>query len=311
MRARYHPADTAFTRQPERTTGESAQPAYLADVRDYYEQNTAWFGMVQRRNHDLAIHRPVWAAGIEERRQALNYVNAQIAARIEPLLPQQEDATPANLLDLGCGFGATLFYLAERFSSRARVTGVTISRQQAQLVQMRIREKGLRACAVLEADFQAVPVDRGMTAVSSIEAFAHAYAPERYMAEAARLLKPGGRLILCDDFRADATAAQASRSSDARWIKLFQVGWHIPRLLSTRDVTDLARQCGLHKIEEIDLSPYLHLRTFPNALIPLFESAMQHGGAMTPMFESVLGGFALEECTRQGLIAYRFLVFEK
>lgn len=287
---------------------EAGSPAALESIRAYYEQNTGWFGVVQRRNQDLAIHRPVWADGITERQAALNYVNDQIAAHMAPVIQAGRQAT---LLDMGCGFGATLFYLAARFADEAGVTGVTISPQQAQLVHRRAATTGLTNCSVVEADFQAVPLATGIDALCSVEAFAHAFAPEQYMAEAARLLRPGGRLILCDDFRANTRPAGNQRATDARWIDLFQRGWHIPHLLSSDAVTDLACRHGLVKIGDTDFSPHLRMRAFPAAAIPLFQGVMDHGGPLAAIMESVLGGFALEECIRQGLVEYRFLVFEK
>lgn len=289
----------------------NGQNAYVRGVRAYYEQNTAWFSLVRKRNHNPAIHRPVWADGITQREDALNYVNAQIAQQIEAKATDLNDGETFTVLDLGCGFGATVHYLGRRFGEQLAAFGMTISRQQARIAQDQARELGLQNCAFIEGDFQSVPLCTGIDLICSIEAFAHAYAPDRYIAEVARLLKPGGRLILCDDFRAIQPSAIANDTASARWLALFQEGWHVPHLLNPQDVSQLAQTHGLTKIANIDFSPYLSMRLFPRAAIPLFEAAMQHSGALTATFESVLGGFALEECIRQGLVQYRFLVFEK
>ncbi len=280
-------------------------------MRAYYEQNTAWFSLVRRRNHNPAIHRPVWAEGVTGREDALNFVNAQIAQQVTTLRSGAMDNGTTTVLDLGCGFGATVHYLGRRFREKVAAFGMTISRQQARIAQDRAQELGLQNCTFIEGDFQNVPIGAGIDLICSVEAFAHAYTPHRYMAEAARLLKPGGRLILCDDFRAAPPATVNGRTSSARWLALFQEGWHVPHLLTAQDVSQLAQTNGLSPVANIDFSPYLHMRPFPQAAIPLFEAAMHHSGALTATFESVLGGFALEECIRQGLVQYRFLVFEK
>ncbi|MEZ4640631.1 MAG: methyltransferase domain-containing protein [Caldilineaceae bacterium] len=285
--------------------GQNGRGAYLQGVQAYYEQNTTWFSWVRRRNHNGAIHRPVWAEGIATREDALNYVNAQIGQRING------SGAPETVLDLGCGFGATAHFLSRRFGNQVRIVGMTISGQQARIAQQRAADLNLPNCQFLEGDFQNVPVCAEVDVIYSIEAFAHAYAPHRYLAEVARLLKPGGRLILCDDFRRSADFSHNNRNSEARWISLFQRGWHVPHLLSAVDVTHAAADHGLRLTADVDFSPYLRLRAFPSAAIPIFEAAMQHNGSLTATIESVLGGFALEECIRQGWVQYRFLVFEK
>ncbi|MBI1297724.1 methyltransferase domain-containing protein [bacterium] len=290
----------------------NGQNTYVSGVRAYYEQNTTWFSLVRRRNHNPAIHRPVWADGVAQREDALNFVNAQIAQQVEALRAGAlRNDTAITMLDLGCGFGATVHYLGRRFGEHLSAIGMTISRQQARIAQDRTQSLGLQNCAFIEGDFQSVPICAEIDLICSIEAFAHAYAPDRYMVEAARLLKPGGRLILCDDFRAASPVAVNGGTASARWLALFQEGWHVPHLLTPQDVSHLAQTNGLTPIANIDFSPYLHMRPFPRVAIPLFEAAMHHSGALTATFESVLGGFALEECIRQGLVQYRFLVFEK
>lgn len=289
---------------------QNGQRSYAEDVREYYEHNTAWFALVRRRNHNPAIHRPVWAEGIRNRQDALNYVNSQIACQVETLKTSTEQAC-LKVLDLGCGFGATIHYLARHFGSSVQTFGMTISPQQARLARDRAAAWALTNCHLIEGDFQSVPLANGVDLICSVEAFAHAFSPQRYLAEVARLLKPGGRLILCDDFRVPTSPATHGRSTSQRWIELFQKGWHVPHLLTVPDLFRLARQNNLEPIDNVDFSPYLAMRSFPRSMIPLFDAAMTHSGPLTATLESVLGGFALEECIRLGLVQYRFLVLQK
>ncbi len=281
----------------------------VSGVRAYYEQNSAWFRWVGRRYQTQAIHRPVWAAGVKDLPTALNYVNACIAAQVR-LVATQRRAGRVHIADLGCGFGASVQYLVRACEPSLWAVGVTISATQAQTAQALARGLADR-CAFVEADFHALPLSGAMDLVYSIEAFAHAGDPARYFAEAARVLAPGGRLVLCDDFRADRDDFRTDRNAIRRWLALFQAGWHVPHLLSTDGATALARQQGLERVEARDLSPDLRVRNFPDVCLPLFEWAMYRGGRFAQLLGSVIGGWALETLIRRGAVGYRLVVYEK
>lgn len=308
---------------------QSPDPAVREySVRDYYEQNSAWFRWVSRYRYNQAIHRPVWAQGVENRTDALNYVNACIAARLQTTAPAQSGER-IYLADLGCGFGGTIQYLLRRFGSQVFAVGITLSPQQAQTGLAGLAGLGDRLGpwastrgAILEGDFHTIPLAHNSIDMAySIEAFAHAADPARYFAEAARILKPGGRLILCDDFRAaeQAGTTQTGQPDDiaARWQKVFQTGWHIAHLLTPAQVNAVAQAVGLRSLDEINFSPWLRIRTFSDGLLPLFEritGAQNQNPPPLPgasFLAGVVGGWALEHCIRRGMIDYRFLVFEK
>jgi SAM-dependent methyltransferase len=297
-------------RIPNSVTSEH-EPNYDSGVRAYYEQNSFWFAWVGRRQRSPVIHRPVWAEGILDRQTALDYVNERISRQVQEVLARQH-ADRVDLLDLGCGFGGTIQYLVRHLGRKIQAVGLTVSAQQARVAQRWVGELDAGdCCTFLEADFHAVPLASKMDLIVSVEAFAHAGEPERYFAEVARLLKPGGRLILCDDFQADERSAATLGTEDRRWLEIFKRGWHVPHLLSPRQVAALAQTYQLCAVEEIDFNPYLRMRAFPSALIPLFERAIQQRGSLSPFFESVIGGWALEQLIRSGSVTYRFLVFQK
>ena len=285
-------------------------PAPAPSVRAYYEQNSAWFRWVGRRYGTLAIHRPVWAAGVDDLQTALNYVNARIADQVRQVAAARGDAT-IRLADLGCGYGGTVQYLVTAGGPSVWAVGVTVSTAQAQTAQRLAHGRGLRdRCAFVEADFQALPLQPGLDVLVSVEAFAHAAQPERYFAEVSRLLAPGGRLVLCDDFRVADTDMHLT-ARQRRLLALFQSGWHIPHLLSAQQTHDLARRHGLQPVQDLDLSPDLRLRDFADAWLPLLEQAMRRAGPLTQWVGSVLGGWALESAIRRGLTTYRFLVYTR
>src|SRR5207244_1771625 len=122
-----------------------------------------------------AIHRAVWGPGVRDRRQAFHYVDDQIAELIRSL-PRTGD--PPHVVDLGCGVGASLCYLAERLSVRG--TGITLSPIQAELAARRVREAGLsNRIACIQGDYGDLPAIGPADLAMAIESFVHAPAPAR------------------------------------------------------------------------------------------------------------------------------------
>jgi hypothetical protein len=125
--------------------------------------------------------------------------------------------------------------------------------------------------------------------------------------EASRLLHRGGKLILVDDFR----AARALSSPEAKWLKAYTDGWHLPGMSTVERVNHLAEKHDLRLVKNDDLTPYLRLRSLPN----LLARAIRFIGKRLPIrhaiLPSMLGSMALQQCLHMDIVAYRFLVFEK
>lgn len=105
--------------------------------------------------------------------------------------------TGQTVADIGCGEGDLTLLLA-RFAKR--VVAVDLSSQMLRVVQERSAEAGVsRRVAVERGDLEKLPLDSGsMDTVFVSQVLHHAARPEKALIEAARILKPGGRLILLD-----------------------------------------------------------------------------------------------------------------
>ncbi len=276
-------------------------------VRRYYEQNTRMMLRFGSSPRVQTIHRALWPSEVHTLDDALHYAHQLLLTEIKQLTHHTNQAT-LRIADLGCGIGTSLRYLLTHLQLPTTAVGITISSTQAQMAQAHVGAQHTPAkhtCAVLEADFLHVPLCGGFDAVYSIEAFSHSPSAERYFAQAARLLRPGGRLILIDDFLAPTT------SPTHEWVTAYQAGWFVPNVQPVSTIAALAEAVGLRLASQRNLTPLLHLRALPNWLALRLLQIGQRWPSQHAMVPSMLGSMALQQCLRDELTQYRLLVFER
>ncbi|WP_411278358.1 ArsR/SmtB family transcription factor [Falsiroseomonas sp.] len=119
------------------------------------------------------------------------------AAGIEQALLAALPAWLGALLDIGTGTGRLLELVAPRAE---RVLGVDMSRDMLALARARLAERGLAdRAAVRQADMYRLPfADASFDAVALQMVLHYAEDPPAALAEAARVLKPGGVLLVAD-----------------------------------------------------------------------------------------------------------------
>lgn len=305
------------------TAGSAAasHAAHLDEVRTYYDRNTRAFS-----EHESAVaravHRAVWGPGVADRAGAFEYVNRLIAEVVAEAAPAGNDE-PAAVLDLGCGVGGTLLYLAERMPIDG--VGVTLSPVQAEVAAATAARLGLAdRCAFAVADYLDLPPVGPRAAAYAVESFVHGPDPAAFFRSAAAALAPGGRLVVCDDFLSPRGAAcdgpageppagmtrrQARRGR--RHLAEFRRGWILGSLVTAERAAALARDAGLALRDDRDLTPWLELRRPIDLAIAVAVTLGRHLPLDSPRWRSWLGGHAIQRCLLEGLVEYRFLVFEK
>jgi tocopherol O-methyltransferase len=272
-----------------------------AEVRDYYDRHTATFVSHGQGGDAGAIHRAVWGPGVSRRDQAFHYVEDRIAERIQDMPAARG---PLHIVDLGCGVAGSACYLAARLP--VRVTGITLSPVQARLAQTRIRAAGLSdRVACIEGDYCNLPAGVATADLAyAIESFVHGATPDRFFAQCRQLLRPGGVLVICDDFRRATADPRAERA-----IERFCRGWHVNSLLDRQALDQLARNHGFAPESTEDLTPCLELGRVRDRLLNVLLPVLNLLPLAAGRFDYVDGGSALQECLTQGWVGYEMVTF--
>ncbi len=101
-----------------------------------------------------------------------------------------------SLLDLGTGTGRMLEVLAPLYS---RAVGIDASPAMLSVARANLDRAGITSAQVRHGDIQHLPFGRNAFDVVTIHQVLHYLdEPERAIAEAARVLRPGGRLLIVD-----------------------------------------------------------------------------------------------------------------
>jgi len=141
-----------------------------------------------------------WGGGAASQREASEALVDKLASNIGP------DAGP--ILDVACGLGASTQRLTRSWPATA-ISAINISPAQLDAAQARAPDCSFRVMDATKLDFP----DGYFAAVICVEAAFHFDTRDKFLAEAFRVLKPGGVLVLSDIlFRAMPKAVfEASR----------------------------------------------------------------------------------------------------
>ncbi|GAB3950452.1 SAM-dependent methyltransferase [Micromonospora vulcania] len=284
-----------------------AAAEHVIRVASYYDSNTRRFLRFGETND--AIHRGVWMPGVTNAAEAGELINRMVVERLSGHVPAGE----GRVLDLGCGVGATVVRMAK--ATNAHVTGVTISRVQAEIAEKRLTAEGLtERCHIVCDDFAQLPAEPRYHAMVAIESMVHSPSLANLISSLAARLHPGGRLIVCDDWMTDKDRGLPARE---RCLDQFRAGWRIGSLHTVPELADMSQRVGLRLLEDLDLTSYLRLGRPRDRVIDVVLSAT---GALprvhdrlveTPFWANMIGGSALQAGLSQRWMEYRLLVLER
>jgi cyclopropane fatty-acyl-phospholipid synthase-like methyltransferase len=131
-----------------------------------------------------------------------------------------------RVLDAGCGVGGSSLWLAAQRG--VEVVGITLSQQQARRARRIATARKLADRVIFaQADYTATHFpDASFDVIWAIESVCYAPDKAAFYREAARLLRPGGRLVLAEFMRQRRPLGAAGEQALHAWLR----GWAMPDL---------------------------------------------------------------------------------
>jgi ubiquinone/menaquinone biosynthesis C-methylase UbiE len=207
-------------------------------LQNFHFQSGGWMTDDSAERYDTQVEVLFNGTGNAMRRQALPQLHEVFAGR---------DQRKLRLLDIGCGTGRFLDSLKQAWP-RLPALGLDMSEPYLRHAKRHLRRWSKTNLAVGNAESLPLP-DESQDAVTSIFLF-HELPPKVrriVFRECARVLNPGGRLVLVDSLQ------RGDRPDYEGLLELFPQNYHEPyyESYSTENFSALATSCGLTRIRDV------------------------------------------------------------
>lgn len=214
---------------------------YHQRIIDYYRQTENAYKDSWDLNRSLAIHYGYWDNQVHSFPQSLQRMN-------EVMMEEAGILEGDRVLDAGCGVGGSSVFLAAVLN--CRVTGITLSERQVEQARVNAQSRKVddkaefRVMDYAQTDFP----DQSFDIVWGCESICYAHDKEKFIREAFRLLKPGGRLVVADGFVSSFENNQHSK------IRQWLDGWEVNYLESPERFNGFLQSAGFSHIRYRDIS---------------------------------------------------------
>jgi len=216
---------------------------YHKNIVDYYEESENAYKDSWDLDNSLAIHYGYWDEKVKNFPQSLLRMN-------EVMMEAASIGSSEKVLDAGCGIGGSSIFLAEKIG--CNVTGISLSEKQVnkakelaieKKVEDKVEFKVMNYCAT---DFP----NESFDIVWGCESICYADDKEKFIKEAYRLLKPGGRLVVADGFVTDF------KNNNRRSIRNWLDGWQVNYLETLDGFVKFMDDAGFRNIFSRDISKF-------------------------------------------------------
>jgi tocopherol O-methyltransferase len=267
----------------------------------YYDETWLDYRLLWLNGKNLSVHFGYTDATTRGHASALLNMNRVLADRAG-IRPGE------RVLDAGCGVGGSSLWLAQERG--AQVVGIALGGSQvARARRFAARRKLADRVAFERADYTCTPFPpASFDVVWSIESLCHAPDKAAFYREAARLLRPGGRLVVAEYVRATRPLDAVGELLLHEWLD----GWAIPDLDTRAEHLNHLAAAGLAEARLDDVTAHTRpsLRrlyrmtfwTYPLAVMGRavgIRSAIQHG--------NVIGSLRQYQALERGLWFYSIL----
>jgi ubiquinone/menaquinone biosynthesis C-methylase UbiE len=219
------------------------------------------------------------------------------------LLDAAKVADGQKLLDVGCGFGGTIQQINAAHTNM-ELTGLNIDARQLAAAEAQTKAANGNKIAWVEADACQLPFeDNSFDRVMAVECIFHFPSRQKFLAEAARVLKPGGYLAVSDfvptmTFFGKTPFWLVVRSQIA---KSFGTFGSVP----LRGYRSMGKRAGL----KLETNRNIRKNTLPT--YPFLIKFFREEGSADVQKTMVVGMRWLKWLSKTGIVQYRVYTFHK
>lgn len=230
---------------------------------NYYDSCEIDYKLAWNLNKSFSMHYGFWDKTTKNLHQALMREN-EILAKIAKIGKMD------RVLDAGCGVGGSSIWLAKNIG--CQVVGITLSQKQVDTAYKNAKKVVVSHLVnFLKKDFTKTGfADGSFDVVWAIESVCHAQDKSKFIKEAYRILKKGGRLILADGF----CSKRNYNNEEDRIMKHGLNGWGIDFLETLANFRKYLQDAGFKRISSKNVtsnvmlsSKRLYLASFPAFLV--------------------------------------------
>jgi len=208
------------------------------DIREYYEESHLDYQIIWQLPVSHGLHAGYHDEDHRTHGSAVENMNRVLADAV--------DIGPDDrVLDCGCGVGGSAVWLGD--NRGATVRGIDLVPMQLRKARDLAAKRDVADhVSFSRQDFTNTALaDDSFDVIWGIEAICHAEDKADFVAEAARLLDDGGRLVLSDGFRTVEQMTPYERECMDEWLD----GWAVPNLASPEGFEDALDDHGFEAVE--------------------------------------------------------------
>jgi tocopherol O-methyltransferase len=206
------------------------------DVSRYYDLSEVHYKMFWNLDKSKSLHYGYWDENTKTFDEALLNVNRELARRGNFT---KDDV----ILDAGCGVGGTAIWFSKNIG--CKTTGISINERQIRRANEFAKAEGVDHLTKFEVNdwTNTGYPDGSFSAITGIETICYANEKSDFLNEAARILKPRGRLQIVDFFKRPGLTGK-----DAKILQGMANGWAINDYDTQAEFEQKLRDCGFTNI---------------------------------------------------------------
>lgn len=274
------------------------------DIADYYNQTLPHYRFWWKMDQAKAIHYGIWDADTSNFQEALHNTNQQMAA----LAAVEQNS---QVMDAGCGVGGAAFFLASNFD--CHVDGISLSDRQIALANSFSAKLKLQKLTHFRvADYNQTPFKHNnYDLIWACESLCYAESKDKFLAEAHRLLKPGGKIVLSDYF-----ITPKGKFDEKLLLKRWGNSWAISRFNELNDFKKSLQKNGFQLVENKDFSSQIYrssrrmYRAYLIGALPSMLYNLTHRSSRFAKHHYLSGKFQFL-ALKEKLWEYRIIVIQK